>query len=93
VDHDPHRAVVAIDLQLDEVVPAAHRAELRAGLVVGARDRLDVDVVRDGDERPLAEVGGDAERGGAAAQRLLDELLGGLPHLLGRVGPHAGRDP
>jgi hypothetical protein len=36
MDHDPHRAVVAVNLHLDEVVAAAHGTELRLRFVAGA---------------------------------------------------------
>src|SRR4051812_48793515 len=38
VDHDPHRAVVLVDLHLDEVVASADAAKLGPHLVVGLRD-------------------------------------------------------
>jgi len=61
MDHDPDRAIVAVDLHLDEVIAAAHGAELRLRLVAGARDAVGVERgVVDGDELPLAELGRDA---------------------------------
>ena len=43
VDHDPHRAVVAVDLHLDEVIAAADGAELRQRLVARAADPVRIE--------------------------------------------------
>ena len=43
MDHHPDRAVVAVDLHLDEVIAAADRAELRQRLVARAADAIGIE--------------------------------------------------
>src|SRR6478752_2144785 len=94
VDHYPDRAVVAIDLHLDEVVPAADRAELRLRLVARTRDPVRIeDGFVDRDVLALAKILVDAERSRAVAQDLLDLRLAEARHLPRPMTADTGRDP
>src|SRR5690606_26402691 len=93
VDHDPHGAVVDVDLHLDEVVAAADRAQLRTRLVARTRDAVRVEhAVVDRNELALADVGAHADGLRAVAQDLLDLRFREARHVLLARAADAGRD-
>src|SRR5262245_17188517 len=86
VDHDPHGAVVDVDLHLDKMIAAADRSQLWRGLVTRARDAIAVEKrIVDGNVLALAEIRTHAKRLGSIAQDLLDLRLAETRHVLRAV--------
>ncbi len=93
MDHHPDRAVVAIDLHLDEVIAAAHRAQLRQRLVARAAYAIGIErCLVDRDELALADLGVYAERAGAVAEDFLDVALAEARHVPRPMAADTGRD-
>src|SRR5215207_6505047 len=94
MNHDPDRAVVAIDLHLDEVVAAADRAQLRQRFVARAADAVGVEcVVVEWDVLALANIGIDTERSRPIARDFLDVALIEARHVPRAMAADARRDP
>ena len=75
VNHHIDFARRGVALHLDEVVAAAHGAELAHHARVGLVDLREIRSLSDGDEEPLALIGGDADRFAAETENLVACIL------------------